>query len=109
VVGALYAAGLNGFELQKVGMELDEATLADWSFPQPRAVQGRGLAGFRQPPSSGRNPWKSLGKTFAAVATELKNGEMVAVPHRQHRHGRAGLQRGARGVQAGAHPRAGIR
>ena len=33
VVGALYASGLSGFELQKVALEIDEAQIGDWSQP----------------------------------------------------------------------------
>lgn len=77
VVGALYAAGLNGFELQKVGMELDEATLADWSFPSRGLFKGEALQDFvnRQ---IRQKPLERLDKPFAAVATDLKSGEMVA-------------------------------
>jgi hypothetical protein len=77
VVGALHAAGLDGFELQKVGMELDEATLADWSFPSRGLFKGEALQDFvnRQ---VRQKPLERLGKPFAAVATDLKNGEMVA-------------------------------
>jgi NTE family protein len=77
VVGALYAAGLDGFELQKVGMELDEATLADWSFPSRGLFKGEALQDFvnRQ---VRQKPLERLGKPFAAVATDLKSGEMVA-------------------------------
>jgi NTE family protein len=76
VVGALYASGLNGFELQKVGMELEEGTLADWSFPSRGIFKGEALQDFVNRIVQQR-PLEKLGKTFAAVATELKNGEMV--------------------------------
>jgi hypothetical protein len=33
VVGAMYAAGNNGFALQKMALEMDEATISDWSLP----------------------------------------------------------------------------
>ncbi|HEY6773109.1 MAG TPA: patatin-like phospholipase family protein, partial [Oxalicibacterium sp.] len=33
VVGALYAAGNNGFALQKMAMKMDEAAISDWSVP----------------------------------------------------------------------------
>jgi NTE family protein len=76
VVGALYASGLNGFELHKVGMELDENTLTDISFPSRGFLKGEALQDWinrlvRQ------KPLERLGKPFAAVATDLKNGEMV--------------------------------
>src|SRR3569832_1265561 len=33
VVGALYASGYNGFQLQKIALEMDEATISDWAIP----------------------------------------------------------------------------
>src|SRR5690349_16533001 len=33
VVGALYAAGNNGFALNKLALEMDEAAISDWSVP----------------------------------------------------------------------------
>ena len=33
VVGALYAAGNNGFALQKLALQIDEAAISDWSVP----------------------------------------------------------------------------
>ena len=77
VVGALYASGLNGFELQKVGMGLDEGTLADWSFPSRGIFKGEALQDFVNRQVQQR-PLERLGKPFAAVATDLSNGTMVA-------------------------------
>ena len=77
VVGALYAAGMNGFALQKLGMDLDENTLADWSFPSRGLLKGEALQDFinRQ---IGQRPLERLDKPFAAVATDLNNGTLVA-------------------------------
>ena len=33
LVGALYAAGNNGFALQKLALDMDEAAISDWSVP----------------------------------------------------------------------------
>lgn len=76
VVGALYAAGLNSFQLHQVGMELDEDTLADWSFPRRGLLKGEALQDFVNRLVRQR-PLQQLDKPFAAVATDLKNGEMV--------------------------------
>ncbi len=76
VVGALYASGLNSFELQKVGLELEEGTLADWSFPSRGIFKGEALQDFVNRTVRQR-PLEKLAKPFAAVATELKSGEMV--------------------------------
>ncbi|MEG1832056.1 MAG: patatin-like phospholipase family protein [Burkholderiaceae bacterium] len=78
VVGALYANGYNGFELQKMALQMDEATMADWASP----ISGRGLikgealqnyinSVLRQ------RPIEQLPRKFAAVAADLKSGEMV--------------------------------
>ena len=77
VVGALYAGGLNGFELQKVGLELDENTLADISFPHRGILKGEALQDFVNR-VVGRRPLEKLAKPFVAVATDLENGTMVA-------------------------------
>ena len=77
VVGALYASGMNGFELQKLGLDLDEDTLADWSFPSRGLLKGEALQDFVNRAVRQR-PLEKLGKPFAAVATDLKSGEMVA-------------------------------
>ena len=77
VVGALYAGGLNGFELQKVGLELDENTLADISFPHRGVIKGEALQDFVNR-VVGRRPLEQLSKPFAAVATDLASGTMVA-------------------------------
>ena len=38
LVGALYAGGLNGFELQRLALQMDEAAIADWASPLARRV-----------------------------------------------------------------------
>lgn len=78
VVGALYANGYSGFELQKMALQMDEATITDWASP----ISGRGLikgealqnyinAVLRQ------RPIERLPRRFGAVAADLKSGEMV--------------------------------
>lgn len=78
VVGAMYANGYSGFELQKLALGMDEATITDWASP----ISGRGLIKgealqnyvnklLRQ------RPIERLPRKFAAVAADLKSGEMV--------------------------------
>lgn len=78
VVGAMYANGYNGFELQKMALGMDEASITDWASP----ISGRGLikgealqnyvnSVLRQ------RPIERLPRKFAAVAADLKTGEMV--------------------------------
>ena len=77
VVGALYAAGKDGFGLQQVGLELDEDTLADWSLPNRGFLKGEALQDFVNR-EVGQRPLERLNKPFAAVATDLERGRMVA-------------------------------
>ena len=49
VVGAMYAAGKNGFELQSLAITLDESQVSDWSLPDRGVVRVK-----RSPPSSTR-------------------------------------------------------
>ncbi|MES2353225.1 MAG: patatin-like phospholipase family protein [Pseudomonadota bacterium] len=77
VVGALYAGGFNGFELQKLAIQLDESALSDWSLPDRGFFKGEGLQNFINRTLSKR-PIEKLKRPFAAIATDLQSGEMVA-------------------------------
>jgi len=76
VVGALYAAGNNGFELQKLAIKLDETKLADWSVPDRGVLKGEGLQKFVNDAVANR-PIEALKKPFAVVATDLHSGEAI--------------------------------
>jgi NTE family protein len=76
VVGALYAGGFNGFELQKLAIQLDESSISDWSLPDRGFFKGEGLQNFINRTLSNR-PIEKLKKQFAAIATELQSGDMV--------------------------------
>ena len=76
VVGALYASGLSGFELQKVAMEIDEGQIGDWSLPDRGVFKGEALQNFVNRAVANRSLEK-LPRTFAVVATDLKSGESV--------------------------------
>jgi NTE family protein len=77
VVGALYAGGFNGFQLQKLAIQLDETSISDWSLPDRGFFKGEGLQNFINRTLSNR-PIEKLKRPFAAIATELQTGEMVA-------------------------------
>jgi len=77
VVGALYASGLSGFELQKVAIEMEEAQVGDWSLPDRGVFKGEALQNFVNK-AVGNRPLEKLPRTFAAVATDLHSGELVA-------------------------------
>jgi NTE family protein len=77
IVGALYASGLNGFELQKVALDVEENQFSDWSLPDRGVLKGEALQNFVNK-AVGNRPLEKLPRTLAVVATDLANGEAVA-------------------------------
>lgn len=78
LVGALYANGHGGFELQKMALAMDEATIADWASP----LSGRGLIKGEALQNYvnrvlGQRPIERLPRKFAAVAADLRSGEIM--------------------------------
>lgn len=76
VVGALYASGNNGFELQKLAHKLDESRISDWSVPDRGVLKGEALQQFVNEAVAQR-PIEGLKKHFAVVATDLNSGEGI--------------------------------
>lgn len=76
VVGALYAAGYNGFELQQLSMQMDEGQVSDWSMPNRGVIKGEALQDFINQAVKHRTLEK-MKKVFAVVATDLSSGEMI--------------------------------
>ncbi|WP_294989471.1 patatin-like phospholipase family protein [Sulfuritalea sp.] len=74
VVGALYASGLNGFELQKVAMDMDKNHIFDWNVTLRGALKGDPLRNFVNDAVSQR-PLEKLKRSFAVVATDFNSGE----------------------------------
>jgi NTE family protein len=80
VVGALYAAGSNGFELQRTAMDMDEAAISDWAMPFFSKVSGvlKGDALQDYVNKAVRNvPIERLKIPFGAVATDLNTGKPI--------------------------------
>ena len=80
VVGALYAAGNNGFALQRVAMDMDEATISDWAIPLFGKVSGvlKGDALQNYVNKAVKNvPIEKLKIPFGAVATDLNSGQPI--------------------------------
>jgi NTE family protein len=77
VVGAMHAAGNNGFALQKMALEMDEATISDWSLPffakSSGMLKGEALQ-FYVNKMVLQVPIEKLKKPFGAVATDLNSG-----------------------------------
>ncbi|MCM8610849.1 patatin-like phospholipase family protein [Accumulibacter sp.] len=76
VVGALHAAGHNGFELQKLAHRLDESRISDWSLPARGVLKGEALQQFVND-AVGQRPLEALKRPFGAVATDLHSGESI--------------------------------
>ena len=76
VVGALYAAGNGGFELQKLAIQMEEGQVSDWSLPDRGVIRGEALQNFINR-AIGQRPLEKLPRLFAAVATDLQSGEAM--------------------------------
>jgi NTE family protein len=76
VVGALYAGGANGYELQKLALSMDDATVSDWSLPDRGVIRGEALQNFVNR-ALGNRPIEALPRTLGIVATDLQSGEMI--------------------------------
>jgi NTE family protein len=74
VVGALYASGMNAFELQEKAVALDEAKIRDLQFSSGGLVLGKKLEDYVNDQVH-RQPLERLAKPFVAVATRLEDGE----------------------------------
>lgn len=77
LVGALYAAGNNGFALNKLALEMDEATISDWSMPlfakATGVLKGEALQNYVNKIVH-NTPLEKLKIPFGAVATDLNTG-----------------------------------
>lgn len=73
VVGALYASGMDAFQIQQVAFGLDEAKIRDVRLFSGGLVQGKALEDYVNQQVD-RQPMERLKLPFAAVATELETG-----------------------------------
>ena len=89
LVGALYAAGNNGFALHKMALDMDEAAISDWSVPlfakASGVLKGEALQRYVNK-AVGNTPIEKLKIPFGAVATDLNTGTAILF-----RRGNAGL------------------
>lgn len=88
VVGSLYASGLSGFQIQELSMSMEEEQVLDGSgiyrciaeaavTSKRGCIKGQALQDFINK-NVGNRPIEKLKRTFAAVATNLTNGEPIA-------------------------------
>lgn len=80
LVGALYAAGNNGFALQKLAMSMDEASISDWSVPLfakvSGVIKGEGVQNYVNK-AVHNVPIEKFKIPFGAVATDLRSGQPI--------------------------------
>ena len=73
VVGALYASGMDAFELQDKAVALDESKVRDLQLSPGGLVQGQKLEDYVNEQVR-RKSLEQLAKPFVAVATRLEDG-----------------------------------
>lgn len=80
VVAAMYAAGNNGYTLQKMALDMDEGTISDWSLPffskSSGVLKGEALQNYVNK-MVGQASIERLKKPFGAVATDLNTGAPI--------------------------------
>ena len=80
LVGALYAGGFDGFALNRLALEMDEAAISDWSVPffntASGVLKGEGLQSYVNK-TLHNAPIEQLKKPFGAVATDLNTGQPI--------------------------------
>ena len=76
LVGALCAAGLSSDAIERLGARLSLNMLRDWVFPRLGIFSGAGIARFVHG-QIGVRRIEQLPVRFAAMATDLRSGEMV--------------------------------
>ncbi len=74
LVAALYASGLNGTELAKLALRMDESAITDWSFPGRGVIRGEALARYVRQQTQGRLI-EQLPMPLGIVATDLDSGQ----------------------------------
>jgi len=80
LVGALYAAGNNGYALHKLALDMDEAAISDWSVPlfakASGVLKGEALQNYVNR-TVNHVPLEKLKIRFGAVATDLNSGAPI--------------------------------
>lgn len=80
LVGALYAAGNNGFALHRLALDMDEAAISDWSVPlfakASGVLKGEALQNYVNK-TINNIPLEKLKIPFGAVATDLNSGSPI--------------------------------
>jgi NTE family protein len=77
LVGVLYAAGNDGFALQRIALDLNESMFSDYALPDRGFLKGEALQQFVNKVVQNR-PLERLNRTVAVMATDLQSGDAVA-------------------------------
>jgi len=75
-IGALYAAGYSGFQLQDMSIPMKQERVIAWSLPSRGLFTGKPLQDFINQALK-QQPMEKLRRTFAVVATDLASGEKI--------------------------------
>jgi NTE family protein len=76
LVATLYASGYDGFDLQRIAMDMKESMVSDWSLPDRGILKGEALQEFVNKTVQGR-PLEKLSRKVAVVATDLQSGDPI--------------------------------
>jgi NTE family protein len=76
VVGALYASGMNGYDLQQAALRMDESVFADWVLGGRGMFRGEALQQWVNRAVGGK-AIEQLKRSFGVTATDLSSGELI--------------------------------
>ncbi len=76
LVGALYAGGSSGFDLQRIALTMDDSVMTDWSLFGRGLIKGEALQDYVNSALANR-PIEKLPRALAVVATDLQSGEAI--------------------------------
>jgi NTE family protein len=77
VVGALYAGGYKGAELEQIALQLDQAQLDDFELSKRGYIRGEQLQDYINRALKNRSI-EQLDKPYVAIATNLRSGSVIA-------------------------------
>jgi NTE family protein len=78
VVGALYASGMSGLQINKLALTMDQASISDWAMPfRTRGfLQGVALQNYVNTTLHNR-PIEKMVRPLGIVATDLRSGQPI--------------------------------
>jgi len=76
VVGALYASGASGLELNRMALTADQSAFSDWTLPGRGFFKGEALEKYVNDAVKDR-PIEALTRKLAVCATDLQSGQLM--------------------------------